>query len=209
LAHLERGVAALSQRRERLDAELQTLAAPDAAAASAVQAGMRELDSALQSAQGQLQSLQAESTAADERRAEAVEALNAAQRDETAAQAQLATLRQIQADTENNAPLRDWLDRHAFGGLPRLFQKLRIDAGWEAAVEAVLRERLHALEANAIDRLPAEMPPAKASLFERGTAPATAPVAGLTPLAAHVHATDPAVSGALADWLADVYAVEG
>jgi chromosome segregation protein len=45
--------------------------------------------------------------------------------------------------------------------------------------------------------------------FERGTAPATAPVAGLTPLAAHVHATDPAVSGALADWLADVYAVEG
>jgi chromosome segregation protein len=53
------------------------------------------------------------------------------------------------------------------------------------------------------------MPPAKASLFERGTAPATAPVAGLTPLAAHVHATDPAVSGALADWLADVYALEG
>ena len=209
LAHLERGVAALSQRRERLDAELQTLAAPDAAAASAVQAGMRELGSALQSAQSQLQSLQAESTAADERRAQASEALNAAQRDETAAQAQLATLRQIQADTENNAPLRDWLDRHALGGLPRLFQKLRIDSGWEAAVEAVLRERLHALEAGGIDRLPAEMPPAKASLFERGTAPATVPVAGLTPLAAHVHATDPAVSGALADWLADVYAVEG
>ncbi len=76
-------------------------------------------------------------------------------------------------------------------------------------MEAVLRERLHALEAGGIDRLPAEMPPAKASLFERGTAPATAPVAGLTPLAAHVHATDPAVSGALADWLADVYAIEG
>jgi chromosome segregation protein len=209
LAHLERGVAALSQRRERLDAELQTLATPDAAAASAVQAGMRELDSALRAAQSQLQSQQAESTAADDQRAAASEALNAAQRDETAAQAQLATLRQIQADTENNAPLRDWLDRHALGGLPRLFQKLRIDSGWEAAVEAVLRERLHALEASGIDRLPAEMPPAKASLFERGTAPATAPVAGLTPLAAHVHATDPAVSGALADWLADVYAIEG
>jgi chromosome segregation protein len=209
LAHLERSVAALSQRRERLDAELQTLAAPDAAAASAVQAGMRELDVALRSAQGQIESLQAESAAGDEGRAAATEALNAAQRDETAAQAQLATLRQIQADTENNAPLRDWLDRHALGGLPRLFQKLRIDSGWEAAVEAVLRERLHALEAGGIDRLPSEMPPAKASLFERGTAPAAAPAAGLTPLAAHVHATDPAVSGALADWLADVYAVEG
>jgi len=208
-AHLERGAAALAQRRERLDAELQTLAAPDAAAASAVQAGRRELDSALRSGQSQLESLLGESGAADEQRSEASEALNAAQRDETAVQAQLATLRQIQADTENNAPLRDWLDRHAFGGLPRLFQKLRIASGWEAAVEAVLRERLHALEAGGIDRLPAEMPPAKASLFERGAATAPAGVSGLTPLAAHVHATDPAVSGALADWLAGVYAIEG
>jgi len=209
LTHHERTVHALGQRRERLAAELQTLAAPDAAAANAVQAGMRDLDASLSDAHARLESSQAESAGADESRTAAAEALSAAQREETAAQAQLATLRQIQADTENNAPLRDWLDRHAFGGLPRLFQKLRIDPGWEAAVEAVLRERLHALEASGIDRLPAEMPPAKASLFERGTAPATAPVAGLTPLAAHVHATDPAVSGALADWLADVYAVEG
>jgi chromosome segregation protein len=209
LAHHERTVAALGQRRERLEAELQTLAAPDAAAASAAQAGVRDLDAALQSAQSQLESLQNESAAAEEERAAASEALNAAQREETTAQAQLATLRQIQADTENNAPLRDWLDRHALGGLPRLFQKLRIDPGWEAAVEAVLRERLHALEASGIDRMPSEMPPAKASLFERGTAAASAPAAGLTPLSAHVHAADPAVSGALADWLADVYAVEG
>jgi chromosome segregation protein len=209
LAHHERTVHALGQRRERLDAELQALAAPDPAAASAVQAGMRELEASLSSAQAQLERLQADSAAAEEERAAASDALSAAQREETAAQAQLATLRQIQADTENNAPLRDWLDRHALGSLPRLFQKLRIDPGWEAAVEAVLRERLHALEASGIDRLPSEMPPAKASLFERGTAPAAATVAGLTPLAAHVHAADPAVSGALADWLADVYAVEG
>jgi chromosome segregation protein len=209
LAHHERTVHALGQRRERLDAELQTLAAPDAAAASAVQAGMHDLDASLSTARSALENRQAESAGADESRAASAEALNAAQREETAAQAQLATLRQIQADTENNAPLRDWLERHALGGLPRLFQKLRIDPGWEAAVEAVLRERLHALEASAIDRLPSEMPPAKASLFERGSAPATAAAAGLTPLAVHVHATDPAVSGALADWLADVYAVEG
>jgi chromosome segregation protein len=209
LAHHERTVHALGQRRERLAAELQTLAAPDGAAASAVQAGMRDLEASLSSARSRLEALQSESAAAEEERAAATESLNAAQRDETTAQAQLATLRQIQADTENNAPLRDWLDRHAFGSLPRLFQKLRIDSGWEAAVEAVLRERLHALEASGIDRLPSEMPPAKASLFERGSAPATEPVAGLTPLAAHVHAADPAVSGALADWLADVYAVEG
>jgi chromosome segregation protein len=169
---------------------------------------MRELDAAMRSSEGQIERLQAESAAADEGRAAATEALNAAQRNETAAQAQLATLRQIQADTENNAPLRDWLERHALGGLPRLFQKLRIDSRWEAAVEAVLRERLHALEAGGIDRLPAELP-GESEPFERGAAAAAATVSGLTPLAAHVHATDPAVSGALADWLADVYAIEG
>ena len=204
LAHLERSLHALGQRRERLAAELEGLSEP-----KAVETSASDLDAALRSAQAKFEELQGDSAAAEEERATATESLSAARRDEAAAQAQLATLRQIQADTENNAPLRDWLDRHAFGGLPRLFQKLRIDPGWEAAVEAVLRERLHALEASGIDRLPSEMPPAKASLFERGAAPATAPVAGLTPLATHVRATDPAVSGALADWLADVYAVEG
>ena len=64
LAHHERTVHALGQRRERLAAELQTLAAPDPAAASALQAGMRELDASLRAAQVELENRQAESAGA-------------------------------------------------------------------------------------------------------------------------------------------------
>src|SRR5207247_2602411 len=112
-----------------------------------------------------------------------------AQREHAAAEAQLSTLRQIQADTQNNAPLREWLERHGLAAAAQLWQKLRIDAGWETAVEAVLRERLHALPSDAIDRGFSERPPAKASLFEPAAALATGSASGL-PLAGKVHALD-------------------
>src|SRR5690606_430875 len=108
--------------------------------------------------------------------------------------------------------LREWLERHGLGAVPRLFQKLRIEAGWETAVEAVLRERLHALELAERDRLAQlleDLPPAKASVFYPAQEEAAAHHAGLVPLAHKVHAADAEVSGALASWLAGVHVVEG
>jgi chromosome segregation protein len=206
-AHLERGQQALAQRRERLEAELQTLAEPEAGAVQ----NLDELQQALATAEQAFEKSQADYTAAEERRAAATETLSVAQREHAAAQAQLETLRQIQAAAEDNAPLHDWLERHGLTHAARLWQKLRIDHGWETAVESVLRERLHALELTDASRLSAALadrPPVKASVFDHGTRPSTAPAAGL-PLTTKIHATDPAVAGALADWLAGVVAVEG
>ena len=166
----------------------------------------------LGAAQQALESLQAECAALDEHAAASAESLGAAPREHAAAQAQLGTLRQIQAAAEDNAPLREWLERHGLGALPQLWQKLRIEPGWETAVEAVLRERLHALELSDGARLAAvlqDRPPVKASVFDRGEgelAPHAAP--GLVPLAAKVHAVDDSVRGALADWLAGVFVAE-
>ena len=206
-AHLERGHQAFEQRRERLEAELQTLAEPQAGTLQ----NLDDLQQALAKAQQALEQSQAEYPAADESRAAAAEALGAAQREHAAAQAQLDTLRQIQAAAEDNAPLHDWLERHGLGQATRLWQKLRIDHGWETAVESVLRERLHALELTDASRLSAALadrPPVKASVFDHGVRAGTADAAGL-PLTAKIHATDPAVAGALADWLAGVVAAEG
>jgi len=211
LSHLERGGQALQQRRERLESELQTLAEPDAAAANALRTRIAALEAAVQAAQAGHEALQSECAALEERSAAAGEALGAAQREHAAAEAQLATLRQIQAAAEDNAPLREWLERHGLGALPRLWQKLRIDAGWETAVESVLRERLHALELSEAARLQsvlADRPPAKASVFARGSSAGTAVAPGYEPLASKIRAVDPAVSGALADWLAGAYATE-
>jgi chromosome segregation protein len=211
LAHLERAGQTLGQRRERAGAELQSLAAPDAAAMRGLAGRLAELQSALQAAQAGVEALQEESAALEERRSAAAATLAEAQREHAAAQAQLDTLRQIQAATEDNAPLREWLQRHGLDDLPRLWQKLRIDQGWETAVESVLRERLHALELTDGTRLAAVLadhPPVRASVFGHGGRGQAAAAAGL-PLAAKIHASDPALGGALADWLSGVLAVEG
>jgi len=211
LTHLERSAQALEQRQERLAAEIAALEQPDESAMSALAARMTSLEGEAHSAQASFTDLQQQVTALEERRAEVAGMLSAVQREHAAAEAQLATLRQIQAAAEDNAPLAEWLERHHLGSGARLWQKLRIDHGWETAVEAVLRERLHALELADPTQLAAVLadhPPVRASIFEHGSRGAGPAAAGL-PLASKVHAADPMVSGAVADWLSGVVAVEG
>jgi chromosome segregation protein len=93
--------------------------------------------------------------------------------------------------------------------LPRFWQKIRIEHGWETAVESVLRERLHALELRDSGVLGGDRPPVKASLFGPGAGSPPAALSGHAPLQDKVHAADAGLAGALADWFAGVYAIEG
>ncbi len=205
-AHLQRAAEALTQRRERLQAELEALVEPDSALAQELEARVAQVDQDLQRAREAFEALQAECAALQEASAKAADAVSFAQRDHAAAEAQLATLRQIQAQAESNAPLREWIERLGLGGSEPLFHKLRIDAGWETAVEAVLRERLHALQASSLTAN--ERPPTKAALFEPGGSHAEG-ATRLTPLGSKVHVLDGSIGGALSDWLASVYVVDG
>jgi chromosome segregation protein len=212
LAHLERGLQGLEQRRERLQAELDGLALPDPRALAESERRIAEGEAALPQAQAQADSAQRECARAEERETAARESLGEAQREHAAAEARLATLRQIQTAAEENVPLREWLERHGLAALPRLWQKLRIDHGWETAVEAVLRERLHApglADRAQLAQLVADRPPVKASVFWPGEGAPAPALPGLAPLASKVRALDPAAAGALAAWLAGAYAVEG
>ena len=209
VTHLEGNLQSLAQRRERLEAELQSLAEPDAAGMNAVNERVLLLDRAMAEAQAGVDALQAETEALAATSAAAAQADAEASREHTAADAQLTTLKQVQAAAEEEAPLHEWLERHQLAALPRFWQKIRIDHGWETAVEAVLRERLHALELGDSSPLGADRPPAKASLFAPGSAAAPAALPGHTPLQDKVHAIDGRLAGALADWFAGVYAIEG
>jgi chromosome segregation protein len=212
LAHLERGLHALAQRRERLAGELQALLQPDASGLAEHEARRGDSDAAVVAAEESLNALQQDCDALDAARASAAERLSTASQEHAAAEAQLATLRQIQAAAEDNAPLRDWLERHGLSSLPRFWQQVRIDPGWEVAVESVLRERLHALdlaEGAQFDAVVADVPPVKAGVFRRGAPASLAPLAGHASLGAKVHAASADLGGALADWFAHVYACEG
>jgi chromosome segregation protein len=211
LVHLERGRQALEQRRERLNSELATLAEPDTGALSGLEASLAELEQAVASAEAASGALQGEVTRLEERKDAAVQGLGAAAREHAAVEAQIATLRQIQEASGENTPLRDWLERHGLGGQPQLWQKLRIAPGWETAVEAVLRERLHALELSGLEHLEAvvaDQPPAKASLYLPGNV-APEELHGFDSLFSKILDADAAVSGALRDWLCGVFVVEG
>ncbi|HXR57944.1 MAG TPA: chromosome segregation protein SMC [Burkholderiales bacterium] len=189
---LERSLQSLEQRRERLETEAGILASPELPLSENL-----DIDALKQ----EVEALAAASAAAADAHAGAT-------REHTAADAQLATLKQVQAAAEEEAPLHDWLERHRLAGLPRFWQKIRIDAGWEVALESVLRERLHALEI-ASSGVSSDRPPVKASLFAPGRGAAAAAAAGEVPLQSKVHPIDPNLEGALTDWLTGVYVSEG
>ena len=212
LAHLERGAQTLAQRGERLQGELQGLPQPDAAALAAREARRGDSDAAVAAAESALEELQRDCDARDAARAEAAAALSAVSQEHAAAEAQLSTLQQIQAAAEDNAPLRDWLERNSLSALPRFWQRVRIEPGWEVAVESVLRERLHALdlaEGSRLDAVVADVPPVKAGVFRHGARAESPQLAGYTALSAKVHASSADLGGALADWFAHAYAFEG
>jgi chromosome segregation protein len=193
-AHLERNLQSLAQRRERLEAEAQ---------------GLAGLAQANAGPEADLDALRREAESLAAASAAAAEALADASREHTAAEAQLATLKQVQAAAEEDAPLHAWLERHRLAGLPRFWQKIRIDAGWEVALESVLRERLHALELADSIAMSGDRPPVKASVFAPGVASAQAAPAGHVALQSKVHASDQRLEGALADWLTGVFVTEG
>ncbi|MET5115839.1 hypothetical protein AAHH79_36915, partial [Burkholderia pseudomallei] len=57
-------------------------------------------------------------------------------------EARLAALQQLQENVQTQGKIQPWLDKHELGARPRLWKKLHVEAGWETALEAGLRERI-------------------------------------------------------------------
>ena len=82
--------------------------------------------------------------------------------------------------------LSPWLARHGLDALTPLWQKLHVQAGWENALEAALRERLGALEVSQVERVLAfadDVPPSKLAFYSAQIATPPASDALLPPLA--------------------------
>jgi chromosome segregation protein len=122
-------------------------------------------------------------------------------------------LKRIQEQVDEGAEINDWLGRHGLQGLPRLWQKMTVESGWETGVESVLRERLHALqlaEPERLARLLDDPPPAKLSVYTPSTASAPPAEGGmLRPLASLVRYSDASVRPLVEEWLSGCYAHDG
>jgi chromosome segregation protein len=212
LAHAGKTLQALEQREERLLAERAELIAPDVQLLARLGQELAQSSTELSRQQALLAQVEEARATLDERRQAATDGLQTLERELSALDGKLLTLQKIQNQVEENSKIQDWIDRHQLGTKPRLWQKIRVEAGWEAAVESALRERLHALEMSdpeLLQRLLDDPPPAKVSLFTSGSEAGQEHAPGLKPLADYVNALDPSARGVVAAWLAPYYAVEG
>ncbi len=211
----DRHLASIGNRKTRLAEERQQLDAPDSESLSALRieadtaaVGLASQEAHLATAEQALATGQAARTAAHEVLAR--ESNESAQID-----ARLAAQKDLQEKVLASGKLQPWLDRHELGRLPRLWQRLHVEAGWETAVEAALRERVGALEIGQLDRARAffgDLPPAKLAFYSERVEGASAAVRTssptLTPLVRLIELREPSLRALLDEWIGHLYVAE-
>ncbi|MGE5651594.1 MAG: chromosome segregation protein SMC [Bacillota bacterium] len=204
----------LASRRERLSQEKNGMLMPDTAHLSNLKMQLEEKQAALEEAREQLEAAQEQQPKLEEERRGAQAQLNTETANNAQLEARLAALRQLQENVQTQGKVQPWLKKHELGELPRLWQKLHIDQGWETALESVLRERTSALEMSNLDWAKGffnDAPPAKLALFSLNSAASAAHAdgpAGLKPFLSLLHLNDPGLRALLQDWLHNVFAAD-
>jgi chromosome segregation protein len=158
----------LAVRRERLAQEKNGLQTPDAMHLENLRQQLEEKQLALEEVAYLLDEAQEQQAQREQARQLAQSVVQAENAKQAQLDARLSALRQLQERVQSQGKVQPWLKKYELEGLPRLWQKLSIEAGWETALEAVLRERISALEVSNLDWAKAfftDAPPAKLALF--------------------------------------------
>ena len=212
--HADKLLQQLESRSARLEQERAALVAPDDAMLSGLRTDLTSIEHELQQLREALERDETELPAREQATREAQQSAEATASRVTALDARRSALEALQARLARGENIKSWLEQHGLDGHRRLWQDLRIEQGWEDALEAVLEERLNAV---AVQRLESgqswwrESPPAKLAIFsaENGAeAPRPQPWQGLQPLLAFVTCLEPAVSAVVPEWLGAVYVAE-
>ena len=206
-------LASLLQRRERLAQEQNGLSLPDTTHLANLTVQAQEKQAQLDEASAHLDAARERQPQLEQERREAQEQSNSESASHAQYEARLSALKQLQESVQTEGKVAPWLSKHELGGLPRLWQKLHIEAGWETALESVLRERTGALEVSNLDWAKAffsDAPPAKLSLFSiTGTSGSGEPApAGLKPLLSLMQLNDPGLRALMQDWLHNVFVAD-
>ncbi len=206
-------LTSLAARRERLQQERNTLNLPDGATLDNLRQQAEEKQMALEEQTMLLDDAAPRQEAVEAERRDAHAQVQQESGESAKLEARLAALRQMQDRVQTQGKVQPWLEKHELAGLPRLWQKLDVEQGWETALEAVLRERAGALEMSNLDWANGffgDAPPARLALYSPApTAPAaTDDPQGLKPFASLLRLNDPGVRGVLNDWLHHVYVAQ-
>jgi chromosome segregation protein len=203
----------LLTRRERLQQEKSGLNLPDSSHLANLRMQLEEKQQALEEQTMQLEEATEQQQRTEEERSAAQAQVHAETSANAQLEARLSALKQLQERVQTQGKVQPWLQKHELDSLPRLWQKLHIEQGWETAMESVLRERTTALEMSNIDWAKAffsDAPPAKLALYapSMALATATSEVPGLKPFVNLLKLNESGLRGLLHDWLYNVFAAE-
>ena len=207
--HAAKVLAQLSQRRERLEQEHADQEDIDRDELDRLDAELRELEYQYREKRDALAEAEAALPGLEQAHREANDAAEAAGRDLAALDARKTALELLQKQVSRSGEMHAWLDEHQLDGLGRLWQGIRIEPGWEDALEAILRERLNGIALEDLQRARdwlGHPPPGKVSFFQKQAQPVPAADGGVgKPLAQYITCTDAGVAAVLADWLDGVH----
>ena len=209
-ANLQRNIQQMESRRSRLLLEKDNLPGTDGGALQQAQQQVTELEMERAEQVEKLAHLQEQLPVADTQRRNQRDSLQQQERMLAQTEARLNALQQLQRHIDSDKNLNAWLLQHQLDKLPRLWQSIRIESGWEDALEAVLRERLNALALPSLDAATAwsDAPPAKLAMFApSGNGQSNVESVQLKSLLSYVQCQDAQVLPVMRDWLMHVYAV--
>ncbi|QYD67385.1 chromosome segregation protein SMC [Paraburkholderia edwinii] len=202
----------LQQRHERLKTEAGGLDAPDEVQLEEQRMQLAEHEAVLTDAQARLADAQETLPRLDAERRAAQERVQAESAQIHQLEARLAALKQLQENVQTEGKIQPWLDKHELGALPRLWKKLHVEAGWETALESLLRERLAAVEVSNLDWVKAfatDAPPAKLAFYSPPPAGQPAAAQGaLRPVLSLVRIDDAGLRAVLNDWLGNAFVAD-
>jgi chromosome segregation protein len=216
-AHAERAISQLKARELRAMQEQALLAESDEAEVERQQMELESEQERVERLREYLDTARAEWPQQEARLRQARQAQDAANRELHRLEAELGAMNKLQgsaqqAESEGAA----WLARLGLESVPRLWQRIRVDEGWETAVEAALGEAMAALAAEAEESWAEQPPEARFELLlpapeREGGVVLTAPpygVSDLHPLADLIHSDDPLIARFLSDRLALAWATD-
>jgi chromosome segregation protein len=210
--HARQTLEQLAQRAQRLTEEHSGLQPADAPRQTLLRDNIAALETELQGFSGALTAQEGQLPQVEQAMRERDAALEAASQQLAGREARLQALSQLQEQLARGAHTEGWLEARGLNRASRLWQGVRIEAGWEDALEAVLRERLNAIALEHLEQAErwfAEPPPGKITMFAaaRESGPPSATLAGCEPLRRYVTCNDARLEAVLGDWLHQVYVV--
>lgn len=167
--HAEKSLQQLELRRNKLFEEKNALPQTDNKELSRLEKEVERTAVELKNKQNSLTQAKEQLHKKEETKREILSETQVLEQQITKMEARSSALERLQHRLEDNEGLNEWLAKYKLDVLPRLWQNIQIEKGWEDALESVLRERLNS---SSLERLEIvqnwieDSPPGKWTLFE-------------------------------------------